>query len=386
MRIRAQLRAMGSSEIMQMIPSDRLAKIKQTDRTPMFKAFVVGHEGEARGNLIGVGNVIKRWFRSAIEKLHEKIAMNLQLFHGHAATNDTVGRIPVGEVAGKKILKIKDRLSSVVACYIYPSFRHLPLDVASIEADIDLKDEGAGLVVADVNQITGIALGNSEVETPGFPGATLLGQLQAFAKDKKVSQEDYMDITIEDVKSFLKAEKTKPSDLFGAEDLTEDPAVKGFVETEKRRAVAGEYAHRKRTEEGFDTTKKEFEDKIKERDVKIRALEINAAKAQVGTLFEKQKGERKLDEKQVKFVQSRLPKFTPTKVEDLEKEFNLHLDAEIDEYKRIAKDVFGVEEKAADDRTKVDGGTGPDGKQKEGPADKYLDPAQNPWIPKTDEV
>ena len=35
---------------------------------------------------------------------------------------------------------------------------------------------GAGLVVADVHDVTGIALGDSRVDTPGFPGAGLVGQ------------------------------------------------------------------------------------------------------------------------------------------------------------------------------------------------------------------
>ena len=175
---------------MQMIPADRLADIKRSDPTPMFKAFVVGHEGEARGNLIGVGNIVKQWFKSAVEKLHQRIDAGLQLFHGHAATNDTAGRIPVGEVVGKRLTKVKDKLSSVVACYIFPSFRHLPLDVASIEADVDLEqDERAGLYVVGVNGVTGIALDNHENATPGFAGATLLGQIQAFAEKMKLGHE-----------------------------------------------------------------------------------------------------------------------------------------------------------------------------------------------------
>jgi hypothetical protein len=37
-----------------------------------------------------------------------------------------------------------------------------------------------------VDNVTGIALGNSKLDTPGFPGATLLGQLQAFAKENGI--------------------------------------------------------------------------------------------------------------------------------------------------------------------------------------------------------
>ena len=188
MRIRAQLRCMAESEIMAMISPDVLKDIKAKDAHPMFKAFVVGHEGEAKGNLVGVGNIIKQWFKSAIEKLHGKISAGIRLFHGHAETNATEGRVPIGEIVGKKLMDVKDRLSSVVACWIYPSYRHLPLDVASIEANVDFNQDNRGnFIVAGVEGVTGVALGNSAIETPGFAGATLLGQLQAFADEKGIT-------------------------------------------------------------------------------------------------------------------------------------------------------------------------------------------------------
>ena len=41
----------------------------------------------------------------------------------------------------------------------------------------------------DVGDITGIALGNSAVEKPGFAGATLLSQIQAMSKKLKITDE-----------------------------------------------------------------------------------------------------------------------------------------------------------------------------------------------------
>jgi hypothetical protein len=178
---------MADSEIMQMIPADRLQEIKHKDPRPLFKAFVIGHEGEARGNLIGIGNVIKRWFQSTIRKLHEKITAGIQLFHGHGATNEHDGRIAIGEVVGKRLMDINGRESVVVACYINKDFCHLPLDVASIETDVEMRPNSDGSMdVVGVDNVTGIALGNSKLDTPGFPGATLLGQLQAFAKENGI--------------------------------------------------------------------------------------------------------------------------------------------------------------------------------------------------------
>jgi hypothetical protein len=184
MKIRVALHCMASSEIAGMIPEETIREIKKTDPNPLFRAYVVAHEGEAKGNLVGYGNIVKKWYRAIVDKLHNKIEAGLQLFHGHGATNDQTGRIPIGRVVGKALREIAGRWSSVVACYIEPASRRLNLDVASIEAEIDLDVDGKGNIIAnDVNNVSAIALGNSEIETPGFAGATLLGQLQAFAKE-----------------------------------------------------------------------------------------------------------------------------------------------------------------------------------------------------------
>lgn len=190
-----------------------------------------------------------------------------------------------------------------------------------------------------------------------------------------------MEITIEDVKAFLKAEKVTPSDLFGAEALADDPAVKGLVRSEIKEAVTGEYAHRKRTEEGFDKTRKELEERLKAQEAEVGRLKLEAAKSQLAPLFEKQKTERKLDERQVKFLQIRLPKFAPAKVEDLEKEFNSFLDDGIDEYGKIAKEL-GLESSTGGEGESEKKATGSESSKNQGGAarDKYLDPAKNPFI------
>ena len=378
MKIRAKLLAMASSGIMDMIDKDLLADIKAKDSSPMLKAFVVGHEGEARGTLIGVGNVVKKWFGDAIEKLSNKISVGLKLFHGHAATNDTEGRVSVGEVVGKNLLNIKDRLSSVVACWIYPAYRHLPLDVASIEADIDLVgDSQDRLYVADVNEISGIALGNSETETPGFPGATLLGQLQAFAEITLNKGDNKM--TLAELKQAIQEGKFTPSDVFGQEAIFADPTISEQVREKVSNASGYNIRKLEDSIEERAALKKKLEDaetKVTEAEKEKDTLKLESAKSKVDSLFDTQKTERKLDEKQVKFIQNRLGGFTPQKVEDVEKELNAHLDSELKEYETMAKDVFGIEiEKKKDDDL-----TGPEDKKPDAVDNKYLDPAQNPMI------
>lgn len=186
-------------------------------------------------------------------------------------------------------------------------------------------------------------------------------------------------VTIDQIRGLIKAEKVKPSDLFGAETLTEDPVVKGFVETENRRAVAGEYSHRKRTEEGFDKTKTELEKLIKDREAELNKLKLETAKGRAKSLYDAQKATRKLSEKQAAFIEGRLDKFSPTKVEEVEKEFNFYLDSEIDEFGKVAK-LLGIEDKKPEGKPAA-GGTGPEEKPAGGAVEnKYLDPAKNPFI------
>jgi len=188
-------------------------------------------------------------------------------------------------------------------------------------------------------------------------------------------------ITKEQIRSLILAEKLRPSDLFGAESLTDDPVVKGYVETERRTATAGEYAHRKRTEEGFDKTKGELETKLKERDDEVKRLRLESAKGKVPTIFNKLKAERKFDEKQEKFIKGNLERFEPKEVDKVEDEVKAFLDLQVDEYGRLTK-LLGIETTKADGAGGTsDPGTGPD---KTKPAvdakSKHLDPKQNPFI------
>jgi hypothetical protein len=389
-RIKAYVREMADNEIAVMVGTQRMAQIKMLDPKPVFKAFVIGHEGEAGGYMVGVGNIVKRWFRSAVEKLYEKIQMGIKIFQGHGATNDQTGRVPIGEVAGKRLMTIGNRISTVVACHIFPEFAHLPLDIASIEASVDLEeDKRRGLYVADVGDVTAIALSNSKIETPGFAGATLLGQLQAFAKTR-IKENQLDKPTTEEIKSMIREAELQPSDLFGLHEIKADPIIKEQMTEESpanykfallRREK--EDAERRLAELKTENTK--LNEKVIAQDQAIKASQIESAKGKVTALFEKAKGERKLEERQSKFIQSRLARFVPVKPEEVEKEFNTFLDGEIDEEKRIAKDVYGIEvDKGnggkgaggeADDKTKGKGAGGTE--EVENP---YLDPAKNPMI------
>lgn len=387
MRIRGTFRYMASNEIRMMIAPGVISEItKRGDPHPVFKAFVIGHEGVAQGFLVGVGNIVKKWYRSAIEMLYNKIDIGIRLFHGHGETNDQGGRTPIGEVVGKKLDTVANRLSTIVACYIYPQFRNLPLDVASIEADIDLDESKDGLFVVNVNEVSGIALANKAVEKPGFPGATLLGQLQAFAKIKNLEGKSML--SLDEVRSFLRDEGLKPSDVFTPSELTSDPHLSGifkeagkeeFGERWRRKAESMEEAAAEKRKEEAAALKKKHEEEIRIRDERIRALAQDVTRTKIPAIFDKKAAERKFDETQIRFIKARLPKFVPPdKPEELETALDKHLDTEVDEYNVIAKDVFKIAGEKKDEPTP---GREPiEGQGAPSPEDKFFDPANSPLV------
>jgi len=188
MKFIATLQHIESSEIINIIPNDIYEEVKSRDPHPLFQAYVVGHEGEVRANEVGVGTNVWRWFSSAINKLWKKLQYGTKLFHGHNIDSSHEGRKSIGEVVGKTIKTIKDKVSAIAITYIYPEFRGLPLDIASIEADVNINPDHTVHDV-DVGNITGIALGNSAIEKPGFAGATLLSQIQAMSKKIELTGE-----------------------------------------------------------------------------------------------------------------------------------------------------------------------------------------------------
>jgi hypothetical protein len=375
---------MAESEILNMISAEKLAEIKLKDPKPLFKAFVIGHEGEAKANMVGVGTVVKTWFKSTIEKLHDKIKIGLNLFNGHSDDNQTDGRISIGEIVGKTTKEIGDKFSSIIATWIKPSYKNLPLDVASIEADVAFEqDSNNGLYVADVGEVSGVALGNSAIDKPGFPGATLLGSIQAFAKTKNIGDKITM-LTPEEIKQAILEAKLRPSDLFTQDGLIADPLIMEHVREKianpdgfLSRRISKDLVESEKRAAELERINKELEGKLTKQGESIKTLRSENATSKIGPLFETEKTKRKLeDEKAIKYIQARLPRFEVKNPEELEKEFSDYLDVEVDEYKKIAKDVFGVDDKPEEKK----GGGEPDEKEKSEADNKYLDPAQNPMI------
>ncbi len=350
MRFRASILEMASSEIMQHIPASIYETIKAKDPHPVFRAYVIGHEGISEGKVVGHGNMVKRWFDSAIHKIVDRLQYGTKVFHLHAKTNEHEGRQSIGEIVGKALQTINDKVSAIAITYIKPSYTDLPLNVASMEADIRLNnDQDKGIYDADVEDITAVALGDRAVNRPGFKDATLLSQIQAFADQSQFNVGgDEMGNTINDLRKVIKAEGYEPADIFGLGDLIKDSMIVGHIEKLEEKFENSLIKRRKTINAGFDETKadliKTHEEKIKEKDVTIGKLQTENIKSKTTGWLTTQKDKRKLTEEQVKFINLNLPEFKPEDHSKGEDEFNKFLDGQVDKLAVINKDVFGKEE------------------------------------------
>ncbi len=379
-RISAKIRAMAESDVLRLVPARIIRDIKRDDPHPLFKAFVIGGEGEWRPTIVGIGQTIQRWFRGAVQALGQKLNIGTKVFDGHEQTNAHDGRTAVGEVIGKTIEKVKDTISAIAVTYIYPQFKDIPFDVASIEADLSVPANMRAFEVdePDVLAITGIALGNSAIDMPAFPGATLQAALQAFAEPQTRTQGGGGMKTLDEVKAAIQEGRFLPSQLFDGEVLVSDPVVRNHVKGE----VAGEWNHRKRTDEAFDKARADWEKEKGDLTKQIGDLKISAIKPKAAETLVTILKERKIDgnAKLSKFVQKAVDKgFTPADEATLKKDLDKFVDAQLDEF----KDLFGDAEASGGGQRAGQGGPGT-GANEGTPGvtgDDLTDPKKNDFIP-----
>ena len=362
MKFLAKLQHMAASEIMNNIPHEIYQEIKERDPTPVFRAYAIGHEGEATGKQVGVGTVIKNWFSSAVKKIVSALQFGTKVFHGHNIDSSHEGRKPIGEIVGKAVSTIKDKLNAIAITYIYPEYRNLPLDVASIEADINIDPTRDSVEAIDVKGVTGLALGSSVIEKPGFADASLLSQIQAFANGRLQFKEGDKMPTLEEIKTFVSEEGISPSEIFGRDALIDDPVVMGYVKAEVKEKTTSEYHARKRNLSEFEEEKKKMDEEKKKLEDRVKELMAESAKIKAADLFSNKAKERKLDKKEISFIESKRTAekggFEPEDPENLDKEVDRFMDDAIVEYKKTAK-LFGVKIEEKEDEEEVKGGGEP---------------------------
>jgi hypothetical protein len=137
--------------------------------------------------------------------------------------------------------------------------------ICSIEADLQFAvsgNEGVGLIVDKVLNLSAVALGRSGVDgVPGFAGAGVVGAVQEMAKLQDLLSKDLLEsdveivdggkvsrrggkmegLTVGQVKAWIADTGIGPEKLFGLEDMLRVPTVKDAVEAEvQERMTAAE--------------------------------------------------------------------------------------------------------------------------------------------------
>jgi hypothetical protein len=348
--ITGKLQEMAAEEIKEYIDKNKYEEIKKTDGEPLFRAYSIGHEGESSGNVIGVGGMVKKWLKSAIQKIHDKLKIGTKIFHGHVPeTNEHEGRQQVGELVGKTIQKIKDKLHTLGIIYIDPEHRNKNLDIASIETEFAM--DRATHEVVDIGDVTGIALGDSAKEKPGFPEATLQGALQEMAeklvKEKKINR-GVRSMDIDELKKEIKAGEYKPDDLFTRVDLDSVDFVKGYKQKGIR--LDSELDKKQKVITGFDTERADWEKEKGTYAEKINGYKLNEKKRDAKTKLPEFLSDdgRKLSDAQKKFISHRFDNnFRPSDEDGmLNRDINKYIDNRLNEYDEMKKmDLIKEEEK-----------------------------------------
>ncbi len=335
--IRARILNMSQAEILEIIPKDTIERIRKADATPEFRVYCVGHEGDAQAQELSFAGKVSKAFhyvKEMVLKIAEKVQYGTPLFHLHAGANTGDGREQLGEVVGKGVKMIQDRLSALAAVYLYPQYRKMQLDVASIEANIVYvpKSATSGDVI-DVEQVTGIALASSATEKPAFPGATLLGAIQALRGAETMAK-----MTKEEIKEAIKESGLKITDIYDEVEIVDsEPA-------QKAKAKEREYGKRKEKElneehERLIDLQKKHDETIGK--VKVLTEKVNSTTSK--TLVDASVTSRKLGDKQKAFINKNLATFKSDKEgEELKQDVERFVDAQIKEFDETAK-LLGVE-------------------------------------------
>lgn len=163
------------------------------------------------------------WTKAVVRRLTSNIQAGAKFFVGHGVSNSHDGRTEVGEVLTSFVKEIKGKLSSIVVGWFPEKESVATMDVCSIEANVEVDDYNG--YVNDVNEVSAIALGNSSVDSPAFPGAMRLASVQCFEGDEnkpKSNPGEGDEVTFRDVQDFIKERNVFVHQLYNEQDLKDD--------------------------------------------------------------------------------------------------------------------------------------------------------------------
>jgi len=328
-----EITSLSTEEIQGMIDPATLQGIKASDPHPYFQVYSIAHEGVSEPRIIGEESVPITWTRRAIQSIKNAIKKGIKFFLGHNEDNSTEGRRSLGEIVGNGEKIINNKLHSLVVGYFPPGTRDevKKYDICSQESTWDFI-ESAGKIFADkIEELTGIALGNSGIDKPAFIGARRLGTLQAFNEsdksdysDKNIKNDRRYQMTFEDVKKAVKDLNIFAWQLFTIEEIKNDKEYGRFITENENLSKT-----LKDKETEISTVKSEYEKKVNEL---TKDKLATTAKTRLADLISK--NEIVLTDNQKKFVTDNL---SIDKLEDLSDDgLKNYVNGQIDIYQKVA--------------------------------------------------
>ncbi|MEJ2248034.1 MAG: hypothetical protein P8Y70_00055 [Candidatus Lokiarchaeota archaeon] len=319
----------------------------------ILQSYVVAEEGQSRPKTLNDDeNSILTWTKAIIHRLKDKLQKGIKFFIDHGdGTNSHDGRTPVGEIISSFIKNIKGKLSNIVIGHFPDEHKVKNKDMCSMEAEINTY----GNIVDDIEEISGIALGNTKYADPAFIGARKLNTVQCFNTIEKGDinmAEESKKISFDDIKKAVKDMNIFAWQLYSKEDLENDKVFGKVFEQNKIQ------------ETEITRLKKELETTIDKNNEAIK--EFNKAEAIKKLDSFLQEG---FTDKQKKYIKSR---FNLDKLENLSDE---HLKKYIDEEKNnFAEDAkfFGAEVENESSSDPNNTGTSSDSSSKLSPEEEAL--------------
>lgn len=334
-RLQATTAILTADEIKSAVPERVLNEIKKNDPKPFLQAYSIVQEGTSRPKIIGEGITPIQWPRKAVETVGKVIKRGLQFFKGHNSDNSTDGRKSLGEVVGTITKEISGRLHQIVVGYFPDKQSASECDVCSIEADAVLRSEGSLTIAEAIENLTGIALGNSRTDTPAFPGAVRVGSLQAFEGDETSGKDDTENpdvktktkkvgdtMNFDDVKKYIRDHNVWPNQIYNDEVMRNDN-VFGKIFTEK---------------DSFEKQLKELKESNSKVEEDFKNLQKEnaktSAKSKIVTFYPEG-----ITDKQKDFLDKR---FNPDKIEDLSDDgLKKFVNKGLEDFKEYAS-IFGT--------------------------------------------
>ena len=315
-----------SEELKAAIPKKTLESVKGKG---IFQAYTLAHEGKSQPKVLGSGDQILKWPRSVIQKLAQTIKTGIKFFVGHGDTNDHTNRESVGEIVASFVKEIGGKVSNIIIGHFPDEDKVINMDVCSMEANVYTDEEN---IVGDINDVSGIALANSDSNSPAFAGAFRLNSVQCFeiqAKKPGEGDKNMPDpITFEQVRAAVKSMNIFPHQLFDENDMLKDNQFSKLYDNEFKLTSENERLSKENTE---------IKDKNKEA---LRSVDVKNAQSQIKEFLKEG-----FTEKQSKFITDR---FKPESMDDLtETGINKFIEGAKKDFADTAK-FFGVAEKAGE--------------------------------------